>query len=303
MQAANADFTIAPNGDDRWSGTLPEPNRARTDGPFATLERARDAIRQLRAKRQPDRPLTVQLRGGVYRRTEPFVLRPEDSGTPASPVVYESYPGERAVLSGGKTISGWQQGKGPLWRVELPEVKSGGWYFRQLFVNGHRRARPRLPKKGVLKLGSVPKLDGGIQDKAELAKRAFRFGPGDIRKDWANLDDVEVVVLQFWMEARLRIKRVDEENRVVLFTGGSWRPLTWSRGYYVENVFEGLDTPGTWYLDRSKGVLYYHPLPDEDLGKAEVVAPVAQQLVRFEGDVKARRFVRNVTLRGLTFAH
>ena len=42
-------FYVAPNGRDAWSGTLAEPNGAGTDGPFATLARARDAIRQLKS--------------------------------------------------------------------------------------------------------------------------------------------------------------------------------------------------------------------------------------------------------------
>ena len=44
---------------------------------------------------------------------------------------------------------------------------------------------------------------------AEPAKQAFRFEPGDIKKDWTNLKDVEIVVLQHWMEARLRIDKID----------------------------------------------------------------------------------------------
>lgn len=38
--AATADFYIAPNGNDAWSGTLAAPNTSATDGPFATLSRA-----------------------------------------------------------------------------------------------------------------------------------------------------------------------------------------------------------------------------------------------------------------------
>jgi len=30
--------------------------------------------------------------------------------------------------------------------------------------------------------------------------------------------------------------------------------------FYVENVFEDLDAPGEWYLDRREGKLYYMPL-------------------------------------------
>ena len=36
---------VAPNGNDAWSGSLAEPNAAKTDGPLATLERAREKIR------------------------------------------------------------------------------------------------------------------------------------------------------------------------------------------------------------------------------------------------------------------
>ncbi len=309
--AVGAEFHVAPNGKDEWSGRLPEANADRTDGPFATLERARDAVRRLHARPGPQGPITVQLRGGTYHCRQPFVLGPEDSGTEAAPVVYESCPGEQAILSGGRTISGWQKADGPLWKVELPEVKAGRWYFRQLFVDGKRRGRARLPRAGTFKLAHLPPHDtsswmaASTADAGELAKRAFQYRPGDIRKDWTNFKDVEVVVLQFWMEARLRIKLLDEANHVVVFTGGSWRPLTWSGGYYVDNVFEGIDVPGTWYLDRKQGVLYYHPLPEEDLSRVEAIAPAASAdpLVRLQGDVDQGKFVGHVTFRNLTFSH
>ena len=50
-------FYVAPNGRDTWSGTLAEPNSAATDGPLATLAKARDAMRKLKAKQKgpPDR--------------------------------------------------------------------------------------------------------------------------------------------------------------------------------------------------------------------------------------------------------
>ena len=42
-----ATFYVATDGSDSWSGRLPAPNADRSDGPFATLEKARDAIRRM----------------------------------------------------------------------------------------------------------------------------------------------------------------------------------------------------------------------------------------------------------------
>ena len=39
---------VSPDGDDRWSGRRAEPDASRTDGPLATLQRARDFLREHR---------------------------------------------------------------------------------------------------------------------------------------------------------------------------------------------------------------------------------------------------------------
>jgi hypothetical protein len=140
---------VAPNGNDEWSGRLPEPNAAGTDGPLATLMGARDAVRRLRAAGgQAARPVTIEVRGGVYRMAEPFVLELQDSGTAEAPVRYAARRGERPVLSGGRVIGGWERGQGGVWSARVPEVAEGRWHFRQLFVNGKRRTRARSPNEG-----------------------------------------------------------------------------------------------------------------------------------------------------------
>jgi hypothetical protein len=48
--AQNVVLFVATDGNDQWSGTLAEPSAAKTDGPFATLERARDEMRRIKAR-------------------------------------------------------------------------------------------------------------------------------------------------------------------------------------------------------------------------------------------------------------
>ncbi|MBM4087072.1 MAG: hypothetical protein FJ272_19965, partial [Planctomycetes bacterium] len=121
-------------------------NAARSDGPFATLGRARDAIRQLKARGAGlKQTVTVQVRGGVYHVAETITLTPEDSGTKECPVSYVAYPGEKPVLRGGKRVTGWSTKDGRIYAVTLPDVKAGRWHFRSLFVDGERQIRARCP--------------------------------------------------------------------------------------------------------------------------------------------------------------
>jgi len=293
-------FYVAINGNDNWSGTLAEPNKRGTDGPFATLNRVREAIRQLKNAGQFKKALTVMVRGGTYFISEPFILRPEDSGTEEYPITYMAYPGEKPILSAGRKIVGWQPVNNHLWQVELPEVKAGEFYFSQFFVNGERRRRARIPDESYYNVFG-PAFPKNLDD--DKNKIAFQYKSGDINKSWDNLEDAEVVVLQHWTEARLHIFEIDQENSLITFTGGSKRPLTWSNGYYIENIFEGLTKPGDWYLNRETGILYYWPMPDEDMTKVEAIAPAVEQLVRFEGNVDANEFVQYVVFRGFTFSY
>ncbi len=295
-------FYVATGGNDAWSGRLPEPNDAGTDGPFASIPRAQEAVRKLGASGESAKPVTVRVRG-VHRLSEPIVLTPEDSGTAECPVTYTAYPGEKPVLSGGRVITGWKKGDGGLWTLQIPEVKSGRWYFRQLFVDGRRARRARSPNEGYFHVESLvdPKPNARWNEGVDR----FRFKPGEIRP-WNDLHNVEVVVFHSWNTSRVRIAEVDEASHVVRFTGPTiFRPLAWDpeQRYYVENARELLDAPGEWYLDRQSGTLSYWPREGEEMGRAEVVAPLLRELLRFDGDADAGKLVEHVHVVGLSFRH
>jgi hypothetical protein len=141
-------FHISPLGQDSWSGKLTTPNKAKTDGPFATLSKARDAIRELKNlhEGQLPAPVIVFLQGGTYYLTEPLTFLAEDSGTPECPIIWTAAPQQKPIISGGRPITGWQQRKENLWVANLPDVKSGKWYFRLLRVNQDWAVRARYPK-------------------------------------------------------------------------------------------------------------------------------------------------------------
>src|SRR6185369_3441131 len=145
MGQESADVYVATNGNDNWSGSLATPNAARSDGPVATLEKARRVVQKLKASRH--KAIVVMLREGTYFLGEPLRLDSSDSGTADAPVVYEAYPGEKPVISGGLRIDGWKV-SGGRWTAKLDPSKVH--FFEQLFVNQERRYRPRTTKDGYL---------------------------------------------------------------------------------------------------------------------------------------------------------
>jgi len=135
--------------------------------------------------------------------------------------------------------------------------------------------------------------------------KRFGYAGQDIKR-WRNLGDVEVMALTRWIENRLPIARVDTKRQIVTFDRHSRYALVEDRDrrgteYWVENVFEALNTAGQWYLDRAKGRLYYLPKRGEKMSNASVIAPRLPQLLRVAGTSKRR--AKHLKFEGLVFAH
>ncbi len=312
-------FYVAKDGNDAWSGNLATAKGDRSDGPLATLEAARQRIRELKKKGPlPAGGVEVVVGGGTHYLPAAFHLDHDDSGTAEAPIVYRAMPGDRAVLSGGRRIGGWKKTDDSLWTTEITEVKSGDWYFNQLFVNGQARPRARLPQTGFFRVDKqipdAPSPGGGKEPvKYNTPCHLFGYAPGDLDPRWTNIQDTEVIVYHFWTDTHLTVKAIDGDAGVVSFVYPSCKQFvddaftitetTLGARYVVENVFEALDEPGEWYLNRTTGVLTYWPKPGEDMTRAEATAPRLTALVQMTGQPDKGRWVEHVAFRDLVFSH
>ncbi len=298
-------YYVAPDGNDAWSGSAAVPNPARTDGPLATLAGARDALRTARAAGRLKAPVRVIVREGTHALAAPFVLECEDSGTAQCPITYAGEAGKaRPVISGGRVITGWKEKSPGLWVASVPEAEDGKWELRQLFVNGQRRTLARTPNTGWYRVvgNAAPVKDPATGKETDAAKRAFRFKPGDI-KPWPGLGEINAFVCRYWETGLLPLAAVDEQASVVSFTGPMKWPFFRNQRYFLENSFEFLDAPGEWWLDRKAGLLYYRPMPGEDMARASVIAPALTQLVLLAGKPEDGRFVEHVRFENLSFRY
>ncbi|AWW32735.1 right-handed parallel beta-helix repeat-containing protein [Echinicola strongylocentroti] len=293
-----ADFYVSPQGSDDWSGTLSSPNSDASDGPFASLERARDAVREL--KKDQKKAIVVQVREGVYRLRETVVFGVEDSGEGTNTISYEAYPDETPVFSSGQQITGWKRVTSDL--PGLPEVARGNiWvanisqkFFTLYDADG---LLPRARSDGFIS------LDGGN------GRNRLHFPAGTI-KDWSNLSDVEIIVRPHhaWITNILPLESVNEETNIATtsldatYAMNKLHFLPDTKNCWIENVLEELDEPGEWVLNTTSGKLYLWRRND-----SPVVAPTLNELIRVEGridyDGPSDEPVRNLRFKGLTFKH
>ena len=313
VAASNADsppdgvcFHVSPAGNDSWSGTSSAPNSDRTDGPFATLTRARDAIRQLKRDGRYDKPVTVLITNGTYYLTGPLLLDGQDSGTDQKPITYTARPGHRPILSGGQVIAGWEPHQGEILKCHLPEVKAGQWSFRQLFFNGQRQLRSRWPKHDPNDslYGGWAFIEATLPE-GEKRVSMFRFTATDQLPRWAKPDQAEVNIFPWycWVNDIIPVERIDPDKRAITLArqpAYEWMPLMPGNRFRVENVLEELDEPGQWCLDRETGTLYFWP-PGGNVEDGQVIAPRIDGLIDCAGTPEQP--VRHVTVSGLTLSH
>ena len=322
---AAAVFYIAPTGSDAWSGMLAEPNSGKSDGPMATLEGARKAVRARIAAGLKE-PVTVQIRGGEYALSKTVVFGPEDSGTSACPITYEAYPNEKPVFTGGKKLTDWKpctqdpQGlsaaaKGKLWVCDIPADLKGKWQIKTLYdgldmmprsSSGHLELADwevENPLKGLTHVAKTFNLD----DKAENPKlvnvsREIRFQGNDLR-DWAVPGDIEIFSdgpTQHWLVNMLPLASVDVKNNSALLAIDPTYDFLSKNSYSVENAIEYLDQPGEWVFNSAEGRVYLWP--SRPIKEYDVHAPYLQEFIRVEG-VEDAAWVRFLNFSGLTFRY
>jgi hypothetical protein len=299
---------VASNGNDNWSGRIAEPDAAKNDGPFATLERARDEIRKIKQTGG----VTVELRGGVYHRKQPFELDESDSGAQDAPIVYCSRKGEEVRLNGGREVTGFQpvtdpavlerlspEARGNVLQADLKamgitdygEAKGGGI---EVFFQGKPMTLSRWPNEGFVR---ITDLVGGdpVDVRGTKGDKIGKFMyEGGRPKRWIGEKDVWVHGYWFWdwSDQRHKVESIDTEKRIISvvppYHGYGYRKGQW---FYAFNVLAELDVPGEWYLDRENGILYFWP--PAPIEEGQVVVSVADTLVTM-------RNVSHITFSGLT---
>ncbi len=265
-----------------------------------SLSGAQAKVRTLSSNMTGD--IVVNLRGGTYVLTSSFTLRESstthDSGTNGHNIIYQAYSGEKPIISGGKTITGWSlyNSTKNIYRASVGTALQ----TRQLYVNGIRANRTKSAKNPT---GYTKTTAGWTTTNTAM-------------QTWRNPTDIEIATLAGWKYLSCGIASISGTN-ITMKTpcwnnaGTSPNPghpyngqgivqmntVTW-----VQNAYELLQNAGDWYLDRSGGYLYYIPRSGENMSTAQVVAPVVEKLIDGSG-TSITQPLHNITFSGITFEY
>ncbi|HUU60053.1 MAG TPA: hypothetical protein VMZ50_10950 [Phycisphaerae bacterium] len=267
--ACAGEFHVSPGGSDRGPGTK--------EGPFATLDRARAAVRELKkTSGLPAGGVTVWVHGGVYPLTKSFRLTKEDSGTDKAPVVYRAWRGEEVRITGAVEIppAALTPVTDPAVRKRIPrsartkvlaaDLKALGvadfgdpvaaGKRPEVFFNDVPMMLARWPNEGFTTVGE---LVGGKPTTSHGLKGDFvgKFTyTGDRPARWA--DEAATMRLHGywfwdWSDAYEKVESIDTEKRIIT-TVPPYHHYGYRAGqrYYALNLLAELDSPGEWYLDR-----------------------------------------------------
>lgn len=302
------DIWVSPRGNDNNIGTREAPLRTVAQA----LKEAREWRRLHKAEAKDG--IYIHLADGVYTQTEPLFVRPEDSGTAASPTVVLS-EGD-AVISGGVNVGGWQllpssdtrlprSARGKVWVADAPRTGNRHLEFRQMWVNGRKAQRASQFEDGVMErmLGFDPK-----EETITI--------PTPSVQGLDEASQLEMIVHQRWAIAILRVREMDVrgDSTVVRFHNPESRlefAHPWPQpviggekgnsSFCLVNDLALLDRPGEWFQEYPSGKIYYYPRPGEDMRTADIVVPALEQLLRVDGSLE--RPVHHVQFRNIRFEH
>lgn len=293
---------ISPDGNDQNNGTK--------NAPFATLERAKQAIRK-----NSDKPVTIYLREGYYALQQSFTLSGHDiSGD--NHVLITAFPGEDIHLMGGRKINGFKPldnqsetaRKIPakfhkyIRQINLKnqgihdfgEITTRGFGRAiqpaglELFFNGKPMTMARWPNEKWARIKNVPE---------SLEGKGFEYN-GNRPSKWRDSPDVWLhgYWKWDWSDSYVKVADIDTINKEILTEAPySNYPYTSGKRYYAFNIPEELDTPGEWYLDRKTGILYFWPPSNPD-NAFIYVSLLRKPLVQLKN-------TNHVTFRNITFEY
>ncbi|MFC0401387.1 right-handed parallel beta-helix repeat-containing protein [Paraburkholderia rhizosphaerae] len=254
--------------------------------------------------------LNIVLAAGTYRLTAPLVLAPDPTWS-STPITITGPTSGRAIITGGKVLSGFTPVTDAASLARLPSAARGSVVVASLTSNGITdlgkkqrhgydiaitpapleiffRDAPmtvaRWPNTGFAKIQSLPNGPTGL---------TFTVSGGHTSA-WQNEPDLEAMGYwaRDWADTTLPVTSVDSSGVLTLQSPAPEFGLLQGQRVIIQNALSELDQPGEYYVDRATArVFLWPPAP---MAGGDVQASIVDTLLTVNNAV-------NLTIRNLSF--
>ncbi|MBD3322507.1 MAG: T9SS type A sorting domain-containing protein [Chitinivibrionales bacterium] len=265
-------YYVAPDGDDGNSGT--------EESPFATLHKARDALRSA-----GDGEKIVIVRGGNYFLESTLTFTEEDNGTEQNPVIFKNYPGETPHIFGGRRITGWEPVGNNTYRAPV----ESGWEFWTLSENGFRAQPARHPNADAS--GTANGAYSGFSATSFTCHSSF---PSQWDYSFARVQGDA----NGWFPDARPVSDVNFSSRLVTCSPSSYGDN--SGGYYIiEGSKDFIDKDGEWALS-DDGYVYYRPM-NTPIDEQVIAGATMLRVIEFHGTSTSSP-ARHIVIEGMVLS-
>ena len=251
VQAIAVDYYVNPNGDDSWSGSLKTPSSQLNDGPFKTLEKAKQAIRSLKQTHAFNDKVTVNIAGGIYYLNRPLSFNLMDSGFVGREIVWQGEPDAEVIISGGLPIT-CKKRDALIWDCPLTQLPENKDFFDtgrikgnapkfELYVNNQKLELARWPDQdwAHIKIPLDQKTQFSVMEtmptlSGEISAAQVHIFPGND-----------------WFDQIIGIEAVNQTDNTIKTATPTAYPLDSGRRFYIQNLPSLLNAPGEWFFDNN----------------------------------------------------
>ncbi|MEJ7559213.1 MAG: peptide-binding protein [Pedobacter sp.] len=233
-----------------------------------------------------NRNVIINMAKGTYYLDQTLKIS-SSSFQAASLMIQGASDGETVISAGRKLTLSWASATTGIRTAKIPK----GVTFERLYVNGKLQILARYPN-----FDTTARFYNGTAADAVSSQRVA---------GWKNPAGGYLHGLHSGEWGSFDFKMTGKNAKGELVLEGGYQnnrpsPLHAERRF-VENIFEELDAPGEWFLDRNSSILYYHPATGTNLKTAVIGVSRFKNSIELLGNADAP--LKNITLQGLTFLH
>ena len=294
INAHATDYYVNPLGNDEWSGTTKSANQNQIDGPFKTLERAKQAIRGLKKSGAYTDKVTVNIAGGTYTLNHPLHFSLMDTGLPGREITWQGEPGAKVVISGGIplncTLQNTQVWECPLTQMPLnteffdPNRIKGNAPTFELYVNGQKLHLARWPDEGWahIKLPLDQNTQFSVMETLPALPEAIKTA------------QVHIFAGSDWFDQYIGVKAFNQTANTLILSSPTNQALMSGRRFYIQNLPSLLNAPSEWFYDQAnKKISFIAPVGTKP---TEIIVSSVPNLLVAEG-------IKNISFKNISFQY